>query len=185
MGKVNTQRYFWGKTLLEFKYSINGIHKEKYCPEQFVLITPEKEATTEIHSMSLNRLAAIVFMASFASVCSAQTIFCPEQIKTPSPSFEDYPGWKTFTSSQPQYFEQISITSGSPDQEATLVPDIDTKKQVGWTISEGEEFWVVCHYLSSNIRLAQRLPSGIRQCTVKLKSVGTKSVQQTNELTCK
>lgn len=134
--------------------------------------------------MLLNSWTALVLSASLACTCSAQTFVCPEQINTSDSLLNNHPGWQPFRSSQQQYFEQISITSGPPDQEATLVPDVITNKQLGWTSSAGEELWMVCHYLSSNIRLAQPLPVGIRHCVVKLKPVGTKAVQQTNALTC-
>ena len=185
MDWANTQRYFWGKALSGFKYSINGMLKAKYCQGQFASATSVDEATMGIRFMSSNRLEILFLATFFAGACSAQVFSCPEQIKTPASLIDDYPGWKSFTSSQPQYFEQISLTAGSPDQDTTLVPDMDTSKQVGWTISAGEEYWMVCNYLSSNVRLAQRLPAGVKQCSVKRKLVGTKATQQANTLTCK
>lgn len=128
-------------------------------------------------------LSAVVMSASGA--CAAQTFSCPEKIESPATPVGNYPGWKAFSSTRPQYFDRISLTSGSPDQEASLVPDVDNKKLVSWNLSAGEEYWVVCNYLSSNVSLAQRLPANLKQCSVKLKLVGAKAMQDENTLICK
>lgn len=139
--------------------------------------------------MSSNKLHAVFLSAlvmAGSGACFAQTFTCPEKIEPPAAtSIDNYPGWKSFSSTRPQYFDRISLTSGSPDQEAFLVPDFDTKKQSGWNLTVGEEYWVVCNYLSSNASLAQRLPANLKQCSVKRKSVGTKATQEENVLTCK
>lgn len=139
--------------------------------------------------MSSNKLNAIVIsilLMSGSGICFAQTFSCPEKIEPPAAaSIDNYPGWKSFSSARPQYFDRLSLTSGSPDQEAFLVPDFDTKKLSGWNLNAGEEYWVVCNYLSSNVSLAQRLPANLKQCSVKLRAVGTKAMQQGNTLICK
>jgi hypothetical protein len=138
--------------------------------------------------MLSNKLHAVFLYAlimSASGTCAAQIFSCPEKIESPATSAGNYPGWKAFSSARPQYFDRISLTSGSPDQEASLVPDVDNKKLVGWNLSAGEEYWMVCHYLSSNVSLAQRLPANVKQCSVKLKSVGTKAMQDENALNCK
>jgi hypothetical protein len=137
------------------------------------------------HFMLSNKVGAFVFLTCFFFSCTAQTISCPEQIKTNSTLLDKNPEWEAVGISYPQYFEQISLTSGHPDEQATLVPDIENKKHIGWSLSAGEEVWMVCNYLSSNVRLAKRLPVAVRRCFVKLKPVGTKAVRQDNELICK
>jgi hypothetical protein len=135
--------------------------------------------------MLSNKFGAFIFFGCFYCSCFAQTISCPKQIKTNSTLIEKSSEWEAVGISHPQYFEQISLTSGHPDQQATLVPDIETKKHIGWNISADEEVWMVCSYMSSNVRLAQRLPVTVRRCFVQLKPVGTRAMRQDHELNCK
>jgi hypothetical protein len=115
----------------------------------------------------------------------AQTFTCPEKIETPPVLIENHPGWKSFANPQPQYFDQISLTSGLPDQNATLVPDIDSPRRIEWSLSPGEEYWLVCNYLASNVSLARRLPVNVQRCFVKRKRIGTKATQEDPDLICK
>ena len=119
-----------------------------------------------------------------ASVGAAQGFSCPSQITAPPALAASYPGWTAWASPRPVHFDQIAITSGHPDDEATLVPDIETKKQVGWRLQQGREHWAVCRYDDSNMRLIQLLPQGLRQCVVTLKPVGRRAVQQMPDLRC-
>ena len=138
--------------------------------------------------MSSNKSLAFFLCAiamSVSSVCFAQTFNCPEKIEASGTAGGNYSGWKSFTSARPQYFDRISLTSGSPDQEATLVPDVNTNKLATWELSTGEEYWVVCNYLSSNVSLAQRLPANLKQCSVKRELVGAKALQDEKALICK
>jgi hypothetical protein len=66
-----------------------------------------------------------------------------------------------------------------------LVPDIDTTKKIVWNLSAGNEYWLACHYLYSNIRLMRRLPEQAKQCVVRVKSAGRTAVQQDRALVCK
>ena len=96
------------------------------------------------HFMLSNKVGAFVFLTCFFFSCTAQTISCPEQIKTNSTLLDKNPEWEAVGISYPQYFEQISLTSGHPDEQATLVPDIENKKHIGWSLSaggDGETGW--------------------------------------------
>lgn len=66
------------------------------------------------------------------------------------------------------FVERISLTSGPPDQQATLVPDVSTKRSIAWKLSDKDEYWVACHYLFTNLLLTRKLPHGMRECSVKL-----------------
>lgn len=135
--------------------------------------------------MSSSRPVVFLLAVMLAGACSAQTIICPEQITAPGVLERKYEEWRSFSSSLPHYFDYIALTAGSPDQGATLVPDFDTKAEVMWNLPAGEEHWVVCNYLSSDVRLARQLPADVRVCSVRRKPVGTKATQQLNELRCK
>lgn len=115
---------------------------------------------------------------------AAQSFSCPAQMAAPPAVAASHAGWTAWASPRPAHFDQIMITSGHPDEEATLVPGIDTKKWVGWRLQPDREHWVVCRYDDSNQRLIQRLPAGVRQCVVALKTVGRGVVQQATELKC-
>ena len=137
-------------------------------------------------SSKLNAVLIGALALVFSDACSGQTFSCPDKIDTSEALAGAHPSWKTFNDAQPHYFTRISLTSGAPDQKAVLVPDISTKKLIGWTLTANQEYWVVCHYLSSGILLSQSIPAkNISQCSVQLKSVGTKATQQATDLICK
>lgn len=130
-------------------------------------------------------LLLLGFALFHAGLCTASTFTCPERIDATSSLSGSYAGWEAVSAPLPQHFERISLTSGSPEQQATLVPDSSTKRSILWKLSDKDEYWVACHYLFSNLLLTRKLPDGLRECSVKLVPAGTKAVQQDRSLACK
>ncbi len=134
---------------------------------------------------SLTRPLLAIIALSFSGICFAQTFSCPDKTESSSALVDDYPEWKAFADTRPHQFNRISLTAGPPEQEAFLVPDTSTKMQIGWNLNAGQQYWAVCHYLSSSIRLVQQLPANLKQCSVRFIPVGGKATQQDHRLVCK
>jgi len=119
-----------------------------------------------------------------SGLCAAGTFTCPERIETTSTLSASHADWEAVPVPLPQYFERISLTSGPPEQQASLVPDSSTKRSIVWKLSGKDEYWVACHYLFTNVLLTRKLPADARECSVKLLPAGTKAVQQDRSLVC-
>lgn len=134
-------------------------------------------------SFSKSLLLIPAFIAS--GIAGAQTLACPEKIETSSTLASAVPEWKTSVDPRPNPYSRLSMTSGPPEEEAYLVPDSNTKSQMTWIVPAGQQYWAVCHYLNSNIRLVQQVPAGARQCTLLSKPIGAKATYPDNKLVCK
>lgn len=138
--------------------------------------------------MSLSKFGApLVFGFAFiySGLSAADTFICPERIEATSSLSASHTDWVAVQAPLPQYFERISLTSGPPEQQATLVPDSSTKRSMLWKLSDKDDYWVACHYLFSNVLLTRKVPHGLSECSVKLLPAGTKAVQQDRSLVCR
>lgn len=133
--------------------------------------------------LSIKKLG-ILSLLCFSGASVGQTLSCPEEITIHASLKQQYPGWQQFNELSSSYFSSLSLTSGPPDQHATLVPDVTTTTKVTWGLAAGQEYWVVCHYLSSGVGLVQKIPVGSKQCWEEVKKVGTKATQPDNKLIC-
>jgi len=117
--------------------------------------------------------------------CKAESLVCPEKIETASTLTSDVIDWKSVSVPSKSYFYQISIVAGPPQKQATLVPNTDNETEVSWILWKGEENWMVCRYLYSDIILSKRILNNEsdKKCTVKIKRPGRVRNQE-NELTC-
>lgn len=123
------------------------------------------------------------FIAS--GIAGAQTLTCPEKIETSSTLASTAPEWTASVDTRPNPYSRLSVTSGRPEEEAYLVPDSNTKSQMTWIVPAGQQYWAVCHYLNSNIRLVQQVPPGVGQCTLRSRPIGAKATYPDNKLVCK
>lgn len=136
-------------------------------------------------SLSKGGIRLVFGLAALHSgLCAGGTFACPERIEATSTLSAIHGDWEAVQAPVPQYFERISLTSGPPQQQASLVPDASTKRSVVWKLADKDEYWVACHYLFSNLLLTRKLPQGLRECSVKLLPAGTKAVQQDRSLVC-
>lgn len=137
--------------------------------------------------MSLNKSVfcfLLVLIVFFCNSSVAQTLSCPTKIAITASLTEKHPGWQTFEKSSPHYFDRLSLTAGPPDENATLVPDVSDDAKMGWDLAADHEYWLNCHYLASSIRLAQKIPAGVKQCSVTFKKVGSKAMQSKADVVC-
>jgi hypothetical protein len=134
-------------------------------------------------SFSIKKLG-ILSLLCFSGVSVSQTLSCPEEITIHASLKQQYPSWQQFNELSPHYFSSLSLTSGPPDQNATLVPDVTTTTKIVWNLAAGEEYWIVCHYLSSGVGLTQKIPASSKRCWEEVKKVGTKASQPDNKLIC-
>jgi hypothetical protein len=126
----------------------------------------------------------ILSLLCFSGISVAQTLLCPEEITIHASLKQQYPGWQQFNELSPNYFSNLSLASGSPDQNATLVPDVTTTTEIAWNLAAEQEYWVVCHYLSSGVGLTQKIPASSKRCRQEVKKVGAKATQPDNKLVC-
>ena len=135
-------------------------------------------------TLSLPFLLAALSLASTVASAAENTLTCPEKIAAVSTLANPPPGWKTTTDARPNPFSRISMTSGPPEEEAFLAPDSDTKTAMTWQVPAKQQYWVVCHYHHSSLRLTQQIPANAKQCTLQIKSAGSKATQHDNKLVC-
>lgn len=62
----------------------------------------------------------------------------------------------------------ISVFDGPPQEMADLVPDNPNAKRPKWTFAKDRkrDIFLVCNYADTRMKLARKVPAGVRSCTV-------------------
>jgi hypothetical protein len=116
-----------------------------------------------------------VLLALSASAQLNAALSCPEWIHTKQ-SLELRPaGWEEISSAGPNgNFGELSGFSWGKDVLKELRPDSywtsPKDKRITsatWRFDPGKQYWAVCSYYDTTIRLTQVLPKGLTECTIK------------------
>jgi hypothetical protein len=118
----------------------------------------------KIISISLVLLVLPVFAAEYR---------CPESIESIQTIPKVPQGWQTYNDpwNGSQKFENVLMFDGHPNDNASLVPDTETKpyQDSTWTNHTAKGFWLACYYNQSTVRLIQAIPKSVKKCTLKFK----------------
>jgi hypothetical protein len=103
----------------------------------------------------------------------AEAPVCPASIVVTETASAVPEGWKATGRNGERRLFNVSVALGPFEQLAEQVPeDKDTGKLTSdaiWDLPAGQEFWLVCHYASSNVTLVRKLDPGIRRCVASYK----------------
>lgn len=106
---------------------------------------------------------SLLFCLSFTSLAAhAAEYNCPPSIQ-PTPQIKMVPpNWEAWREPGIKYrHARINVTSGHPGGMAYLKPDNgDSMDTVSvWTLGGGDEYWLVCDYSNSGIKLIKSIGS--------------------------
>lgn len=127
------------------------------------------------------------FCAGTNAAESTYMVHCPATIDVSQQSTSMYPDWRVIVEKkQPHFLSNITLYSGAPEEQASLVPEFSEKNsKATWTFSTKDRIYVACGYQKTNLRLSQALPEGITRCTLtyNLQSQGDSGFLP-EEMTC-
>jgi hypothetical protein len=88
--------------------------------------------------------------------------------RSTSDAKEAAPGAATTASSPPV---SVSVFDGPPSEMADLVPDNPNAKVQRWTFGKTRmrDIYVVCNYLDTRMKLAQKVPAAVTSCALAAK----------------
>ena len=102
-----------------------------------------------------------------------EKIACPASIQVNDPHLiTPIEGWKAIEQKAPHQLSGITFYDGPVEEDASLVPDSNTKtpktRTALWRFDPKAErgYWLACRYSGTTLSLARSLPKGLRQCAV-------------------
>jgi hypothetical protein len=95
---------------------------------------------------------------------------CPPSLKTTQSLQEKVKGWDVFVSdlNAAHHLNQITFYDQHPKEHASLAPDNEDSKEnkLSWTFNNNS-IWLACGYSQTTVQLIQKLPAGMKHCTVR------------------
>jgi hypothetical protein len=81
---------------------------------------------------------------------------------------DEFDDWKIVANDMISELDGVSIFKRGPEVPAAAVPDDFTNKGVkfGTLKLEGGENWLVCHHSKMKMVIQQKLPAGLKSCTL-------------------
>jgi hypothetical protein len=131
---------------------------------------------------------SVVLLASpvaFADDICPRSIDVTQGIKT-APG-----GWTVGDSKLPADLTGITMFSGPPEEQASLVPDgrseDDELNNDIWNLTpDTRGYWIQCNYANTTVTLAKKLPDNFKQCQVRYqKDVYIAGFRVPESVTCK
>jgi hypothetical protein len=127
-----------------------------------------------------------------AAFASASDNYCPASV-TASQEIQNAPaGWALSHGDLPSPLSGITLYSGPPSENASLVYDKWTKRNgfayAIWKFSRDSKYriWLRCIYANTTITLDKELPAGISECEVTYDpSVSVAGSPEVKKIACK
>ena len=118
------------------------------------------------------RLGLAMLALVLARGAAAEPLQCPPALNVAESAAGAVPqGWTPSLVDHPHSLAGIAFFSGDPTQEASLVPDKESKvkgkDQAMWRFTPGQdEIWLGCRYSDTAIVLGRKLPAATKECTI-------------------
>ena len=110
----------------------------------------------------------------------AEELICPPTLEVRQALSSNAPmPWQARIDPSPHALAGITLFDGSPDQQASLVPDKDIpsgqrNRLATWTLgSLGGALWLSCRYLDTAVTLERQLPTSYQTCQLLYGPGGT------------
>jgi hypothetical protein len=112
----------------------------------------------------------LIMMLAAAPASAAERIACPPELHVQPREVASVPqGWSAWIDAvnTHHYLKQVSLYDGEPKELASLVPDLNDKKNAVWTLTSNQRgYYLACAYEGSSVQLYRRVPEGTKACRV-------------------
>jgi hypothetical protein len=123
----------------------------------------------------------------------APKISCPESVPLASPQLaKPLEGWSVFFDSAPHRLSRVTFFDGPVEEQASLVPDEETKlaktRTAKWLLQPkpARPYWLACYYSGTSLALTRPLPAGLKECDVTYNgSAGIDGMPEIKSISCK
>jgi len=102
---------------------------------------------------------------------SAVDIVCPTTIESKQQS-QSVGQWTPADLGAASVLDSVTLLSGAPAENASLVPDVSSKgkqlETIVWKLvrKPSEPIWIACTYSNTRIALTTQVPDGATECSV-------------------
>lgn len=118
----------------------------------------------------LKTLAFLAVLCSKTVLALDLTGTCPRVISVDENLISPITGWRITKGNPAHMLSTVQFGSGEgnfdlPNAEQDIGKD-GKRRSFQWAIGNGEQWYIVCLYHGTGIRLSQPLPLGLRQCEI-------------------
>ena len=111
----------------------------------------------------MKKLVYLLSIVMVSQVAIAESIQCPESIKTQQSMKDKVNGWDVFIAgwSAGHALNGVTFFDAHPKEEASLAPDNEDKKdnKLVWSFKSKNQIWFACRYIDTKVQLLKMLPN--------------------------